>query len=184
MTLLKNQLSIREKSIVFIGFMGVGKTTVANLVAKKLYRDFIDIDEEIEKQYNMPITAIFEQLGEHEFRSKEREYVLNYCQQPLKVISLGGGAFMQPEIREACLNHSIVFYLDISWKSWKERLNMLIDSRPVLQSKSIEDIETLFNDRRAIYENHNSKLVTDDFNEEEVADYIIESIKLAWELYD
>lgn len=182
--MLTNQLSIKEKSIVFIGFMGVGKTTVANIVAKKLYRDFIDIDEEIEQEYGMPITQIFDQLGEQEFRAKEKEYVLNYCQKPLKVISLGGGAFMQDEIREACLKHSIVFYLDISWKSWKERLNMLIDSRPVLQNKSIEDIETLFNERKAIYKEHNSKLVTDDFNEEEVADYIIESLKLAWELYD
>lgn len=179
-----NQLSIREKSIVFIGFMGVGKTTVANLVAKKIFRDFIDIDEEIEKEYGISTTEIFEQFGEAEFRAKERDYVLYYCKQPLKVISLGGGAFLQDEIKEACLEHSIVFYLDISWKSWKERLSMLIDSRPVLQDKSIEDIETLFNERKAIYEEHNSKLVTDDFNEEEVADYIINSLKLAWELYE
>src|SRR5699024_5303045 len=181
--MIENNASLKEKSIVFIGFMGVGKTTVANIVAQKLYRDFIDIDEEIEKEYGMPTTQIFEQFGESEFREKEKQYVLNYCKQPLKVISLGGGAFMQEEIREACLAHSIVFYLDISWKSWKERLNMLIDSRPVLQNKSIDDIETLFNERKAIYEDHNSKLDTDDFDEEEVADYIIESLKLAWELH-
>ena len=49
----------KEKNIVFIGFMGAGKTTIGKLVAKKLYRDFIDIDEEIEKEYNMPIPKIF-----------------------------------------------------------------------------------------------------------------------------
>lgn len=182
--MIENKISLKEKSIVFIGFMGVGKTTVANLVAKKLYRDFIDIDEEIEKEYGMPITQIFEQLGEKEFRAKEKEFVLNYCKQPLKVISLGGGAFMQDAIKEACLKHTIVFYLDISWKSWKERLNMLVDSRPILQNKPIEDIENLFNERKTIYEEHNSKLMTDDFNQEEVANYIIDSLKLAWELYD
>lgn len=175
--------SIREKSLVFIGFMGVGKTTVAQRVAKKLYRDFIDIDQEIEKEFGMPTTDIFKEIGEAAFRAKEKEYVLHYCQQPLKVISLGGGAFMQEDIRNACLDHSIVFYLDISWDSWKERLHMLVDSRPVLQNKSIEDIETLFNERRTLYEDHNSKLVTDNFNEEEVADYIIDSVKLAWDLY-
>lgn len=175
--------SIREKSLVFIGFMGVGKTTVAQRVAKKLYRDFIDIDQEIEKEFGMPTTDIFKEIGEAAFRAKEKEYVLHYCQQPLKVISLGGGAFMQEDIRNACLDHSIVFYLDISWDSWKERLHMLVDSRPVLQNKSIEDIETLFNERRSLYEDHNSKLVTDNFNEEEVADYIIDSVKLAWDLY-
>ena len=175
--------SVREKSLVFIGFMGVGKTTVAQLVAKKLYRDFIDIDQEIEKEFGMPTTEIFKKIGEAAFREKEKDYVLHYCKQPLKVISLGGGAFMQEDIRNACLDHSIVFYLDISWDSWKERLHMLVDSRPVLQNRSIEDIETLFNERRTLYEDHNSKLVTDNFNEEEVADYIIDSVKLAWDLY-
>ncbi|MEI3611821.1 shikimate kinase [Pseudogracilibacillus sp. SO30301A] len=175
--------SVREKSLVFIGFMGVGKTTVAQLVAKKLYRDFIDIDQEIEKEFGMPTTEIFKKIGEAAFREKEKEYVLHYCKQPLKVISLGGGAFMQEDIRNACLDHSIVFYLDISWDSWKERLHMLVDSRPVLQNRSIDDIETLFNERKTLYEDHNSKLVTDNFNEEEVADYIIDSVKLAWDLY-
>src|SRR5690625_4390268 len=179
-----DRTSVKEKSLVFIGFMGVGKTTVAQLVAKKLYRDFIDIDMEIEKEYNMATTEIFKLIGEEKFREKEKEYVLHYCKQPLKVISLGGGAFMQEEIKEACLEHSIVFYLDISWDSWKDRLHMLVDSRPVLQDKSIEDIHTLFNERKSLYEEHNSKLVTDDFNVEEVADYIIDSVKLAWELYD
>lgn len=180
---MEQELSIREKSLVFIGFMGVGKTTVAKLVAKKLYRDFVDIDEEIEKEFQMPITEIFEKLGEKKFREKEREMVLHYCQQPLKVISLGGGAFMQEEIREACLKHSIVFYLDISWESWKDRLHMLVDSRPVLQNKSMKDIHALFNERKAYYAEHNSKLLTDDYNPEEVADYIIDSVKLAWELH-
>src|SRR5699024_6552233 len=103
--------------------------------------------------------------------------------QPLKVIALGGGAFLQEEIRQYCLDHSIVFYLDISWESWKERLHMLVDSRPVLQNKSMEEIEALFQERKAIYNEHNSRFVTDDTKSEEVADYIIHSLKLAWDIY-
>lgn len=182
--MINSNLSMREKSIAFIGFMGVGKTSVAKLVAKKLYRDFVDIDEEIEKEFGMPTTEIFNQIGEKKFREKEKEYVLHYCHQPLKVISLGGGAFMQEDIRKACLDHSIVFYLDISWDSWKDRLHMLVDSRPVLQNRSLDDIEQLFIARKSTYEEHNSKLVTDDYNVEEVANYIIDSIKLAWDLHD
>ncbi len=176
--------NIREKSLVFIGFMGVGKTTVAQIVAKKLYRDFIDIDEVIEQEFGMPATDIFREHGEDTFRNKEKEYVFHYCRQPLKVISLGGGAFLQDEIREACLDHSIVFYLDISWESWKDRLHMLVDSRPVLQDKTLQDIEALFHDRKRTYKAHNSKLLTDSYNPEEVAEYIISSIRLAWELYE
>lgn len=174
--------SIREKSIIFIGFMGVGKTTVAKLVANKLFRDFIDIDEEIEKEFNMSTTDIFNQYGESFFREKEKEYVLHYCKQPLKVISLGGGAFLQDDIREACLKHCIVFYLDISWDSWKERLHMLVDNRPILQNKTLNEIKQLFDSRKVIYEQHDSKLLTDNYNPEEVANYVIDSIKLAWEL--
>lgn len=179
-----DRTSLKEKSLVFIGFMGVGKTTVAQIVAKKLYRDFIDIDYEIEKEFQMPTTEIFNLIGEEKFRKKEKDYILHYCKQPLKVVSLGGGAFMQEAIREACLKHSIVFYLDISWDSWKERLHMLVDSRPVLQNKSIDDIEDLFHERKKTYEEHNSTFITDNNDAEEVADYIIDSIKLAWELYD
>lgn len=178
-----NHRNIREKSLVFIGFMGVGKTTVAKLVAKKLYRDFIDIDEEIEKEYGMATTDIFNQFGEKEFREKEKDYVFHYCKQPLKVISLGGGAFLQDDIREFCMDNSIVFYLDISWDSWKDRLHMLVDSRPVLQDKSMEDIEKLFHERKTSYKKHNSKLMTDSYDPEEVAEYIISSVKLAWELH-
>src|SRR5699024_1779244 len=178
-----NHHTIREKSLVFIGFMGVGKTTVAKLVAQKLYRDFIDIDQAIEEEYGMPTTNIFQQYGEKEIRDKEKEYVFHYCHQPLKVISLGGVAFLQYEIRQFCLGNSSLFYLDISWDSWKERLNMLVDSRLVLQDKSMEDIESLFHERKSSYAEHNSKLMTDAINPEEVADYIISSLKLAWELH-
>jgi len=178
-----NSLSLREKSIVFIGFMGVGKTTVAKLVAKKLYRDFVDIDQEIEKEYGMPTTEIFKQFGEESFREKEKEYVFHYSLQPLKVIALGGGAFIREDIRNICLENNIVFYLDISWESWKDRLHMLVDSRPILQNRSLDEIEKLFNERKNFYREHNSSLKTDNVSVEEVADYIIDSLKLAWELY-
>lgn len=181
---MKTRHAIREQSLVFIGFMGVGKTTVAQLVAQKLYRDFIDIDQAIEQEFEMPTTEIFQTYGEATFRKKEKEYVHYYCKQPLKVISLGGGAFMQENIRDVCLNNAIVFYLDISWDAWKDRLHMLVDSRPVLQNKSLEEIENLFNERKPLYAQHNSKLVTDTFDPEEAADYIIDAIKLSWELYD
>lgn len=176
--------NIREKSIVFIGFMGVGKTTIGQLVAKKLYRSFIDIDKEIEEKFNMSIPKIFETLGEQTFRETEKAVISEYCQQKLKVISLGGGAFLQEEIRDICLSNSIVFYLDVSWDSWKDRLDILIDSRPVLQGRTIEEIEELFHKRKNSYSQHHSKFNTDDLDPEEAADYIVKSLKLAWEIYE
>ncbi|MFB5661970.1 shikimate kinase [Alteribacillus sp. HJP-4] len=179
-----NNFALREKSIIFIGFMGVGKTTIGKLVAKKLYRSFIDIDEEIVKEFNMPIPDIFSTFGESVFREKEKELIQHFTNQKLKIISIGGGAFMQPEVRDICLANCIVFYLDISWDSWKDRLQIIIDSRPILQGRSMEEIEKLFYKRKEIYSTHHSKLLTDEKNEDEIAEYITESLKLAWEMYD
>lgn len=178
------EVPLREKSIVFIGFMGVGKTTIGSLVAKKLYRDFIDIDVEIEKEYGMPITQIFDMIGESEFRRKEKEFITKVCTQRLNIISLGGGAFLQKEIRDICLSNCIVFFLDLSWESWKDRISLIIDSRPVLKGRTIEEIEDLFYKRQEIYSMHHSKISTDNLEVEEAADYIAESIKLAWDLYE
>lgn len=175
---------LREKSIVFIGFMGVGKTTIGELVAKKLYRTFIDIDKEIEKEYNMPTSDIFKKIGEKAFREKEKSLISHYCQQKLKIISVGGGAFLQEDIKKICLANCIVFYLDISFESWKERLNIIIDSRPVLKGLTPEEMEELFYKRQGIYSQHHSKFETDNLDVEEIADYITESLKLAWDLYE
>ncbi|AGK52785.1 shikimate kinase [Bacillus sp. 1NLA3E] len=180
--MVNREVPLRERSIVFIGFMGVGKTTIGKLVAKKLYRDFIDIDEEIQKEYNMPVSQIFEKIGEKAFREREKSLITSLCDQKLKILSLGGGAFLQEEIKKVCLSKCIVFFLDLSWESWKDRISLIIDSRPVLQGKSIDEIEELFNKRQEIYAVHHSKVETDNHDVEEVAQFIVDSLKLAWEL--
>lgn len=181
---MDREISLREKSVAFIGFMGVGKTTIGKLVAKKLYRDFIDIDEEIEKEFKLPVSEIFKTIGEEAFRKREKELVISTCRKKLNIISLGGGSFLQEDIRKECLDNCIVFYLDLSWDTWKERIGLIIDSRPVLQGKSLEDIEKLFNERKEIYAEHHSRVLMDDLECEEVADYIVDSLKFAWDLYD
>jgi len=179
-----NNLNYREKNIIFIGFMGVGKTTIGKLVAKKIYRSFIDIDHEIEKEFAMSIPEIFDKYGEKVFRQKEKEMITKYSDQRLKVISIGGGAFLQEEIREICLRTSIVFFLDMSWESWEERVDILIDSRPVLQNLTLEGMKELFLKRQDVYDIHHSRYNTDQQSSEEVADYIIDSLKLAWQLHE
>ncbi|MEW9675706.1 shikimate kinase [Lentibacillus sp. L22] len=167
-----------EKSIVLTGFMGVGKTTVGQLLANKLKRPFVDIDDEIEKEYRMAATEIFKTIGEKAFRQKEIETVIRHAKQRCKIISLGGGAFMQEKIRGACLENCIVVHLDISWELWKKRMEMLVDTRPILQNKKIEEIEALFYKRRNVYSKSHSTLLTDSNNEEEVAEHIINMLRL------
>lgn len=167
-----------KKSLVFIGFMGVGKTTVAKVIAKKRRLTFIDIDQAIEKEFGMPTTNIFEKFGEKKFREKENEYVLRYSKLPNKIISLGGGAFLQESIRQACLKDTTVIFLDISWEEWKRRLPILTHSRPVLQNKSMAEIKELFYARKKTYSKHHLKVVTDKMNQETIANHILDRLHL------
>ncbi|ASS89078.1 MULTISPECIES: shikimate kinase [Aeribacillus] len=179
------EIPLREKNIVLIGFMGVGKTTIGQLVAKKLYRDFIDVDQEIEKKQNMPISLIFQKFGEDYFRKIEKEYIVDICTNTrLKVVSLGGGAYLQEEVRNACLSNCIVFLLDLSWDSWKDRMPLLVENRPLLKEKSMEEIEKLFIKRQNAYSLHNSKVSTNNLDPETVADEIVNSVKLTWSIYE
>lgn len=184
--MLKNrEIPLRERNIILIGFMGVGKTTIGRLVANKLYRDFIDIDQEIETRNNMSIREMFNKLGEEKFREIEKNTIQQICTHTrLKVISLGGGAFLNEEVREICLSTSVVFFLDLSFESWKERLDLITEDRPILRNKSLEEIKELFHNRQHIYTFNNSKISTDDLNPDESADYIVNTLKLGWEIYE
>ncbi|GEL07121.1 shikimate kinase [Salisediminibacterium halotolerans] len=169
--------SYNEKNIIFIGFMGVGKTTVGQIVAEKLSRPFIDIDNEIEKAFNKSIPDIFAEDGEAAFREKERELMRQHCLDRLKVISIGGGAFQNEEIRKICMDHAIVIFLDISWESWRERMDSLVDTRPVLQNSTDDEIKDLFYRRKAVYAEHHLRIDSDEQSSEEIADYVTKELK-------
>lgn len=174
-----NQAELYGRNIVLIGFMGAGKTTVGQILASKLGRAFIDIDQEIEKAYQMPITEIFSEMGEEVFREKEKNMISDYCKETGKVLSLGGGAFIQEEIRQACLMNCIVCHLAISWEAWEERMGVLVDSRPVLQGKTTEEVKALFLERQQLYADNHFQINTDKLTEEEVAEEIIACLENA-----
>ncbi|WP_110928692.1 shikimate kinase [Bacillus massiliglaciei] len=171
-------IALQEKSLVFIGFMGAGKTTVGEAVAKELGREFIDIDQEIEQELKMPTSAIFEKIGEKAFREKEKTTIHKFCMEKQKVISVGGGAFLQQEIRDICLSECVVIFLDISWDAWKDRISLIMDSRPILQGKTTEQMKELFTNRQAIYSNHHLKIQTDGLEVKDITNRIIETLRL------
>lgn len=133
----------------------------------------------------MPISLIFQKFGEDYFRKIEKEYIVDICTNTrLKVVSLGGGAYLQEEVRNACLSNCIVFLLDLSWDSWKDRMPLLVENRPLLKEKSMEEIEELFIKRQNAYSLHNSKVSTNNLDPETVADEIVNSVKLTWSIYE
>ncbi|AOM84015.1 shikimate kinase [Salisediminibacterium beveridgei] len=166
------------RTLVFIGFMGVGKTTVGELVADRLDVPFKDSDEEIVKAFDeMTIPEIFHTYGEQAFRNKEKETILQLIDAEKQVLSLGGGAFMQEAVRQKCLEEAVVIFLDMTFAAWKERFPELISSRPLLQTKSMAEIETLFAERRSLYDAHHIRVLTDEITPEEAAEQIFQSLE-------
>lgn len=170
-----------SKHIIFVGFMGVGKSTIGQRVAKALSRDFIDTDKAIEQRFQASIPQIFEQWGEPAFREAERETILDICQDnSSKVIALGGGAYLNEDIRRVCQQCGIVFYLHLSWEQWLKRLPLLRDDRPLLQHKSLAEIEELYQRRQAIYEVNTTKVVVDGLEPDEAAEQVLQRLQHLW----
>ena len=115
-----------KKNLVFLGMMGSGKSTIGSLVAKKLKLNFVDIDREIEKKLNISIKKIFETKGENYFRKVEEQTTLKKLKLNSSVISLGGGAFINKNIRQEVIKNHLSF-----WLNWDDKtlLNRIKDSR-------------------------------------------------------
>ena len=89
-----------KKNVVLTGMMGVGKSTIGRSLALKLSYDFVDIDKIIEKIEGSSISSIFKKKSENYFRSLEHKITLKELEKNNMVISLGGGAFLNNEIRD------------------------------------------------------------------------------------
>ncbi len=88
-----------DRSIVLVGLMGAGKSSVGKRLAQRLGLPFVDADTEIEAAAGMTIAEIFAQHGEPHFREGERKVIARLLDGPPKVLATGGGAFMDPETR-------------------------------------------------------------------------------------
>ena len=112
-----------KENLVFLGMMGSGKTSIGLLVAKKLKLNFIDIDHEIEKELGIKISDIFETRGEIYFRSIEEKITLKTLKKNNIVVSLGGGAFLNNNIKKEVLKNHYSFWLNWNYKTLIRRIN-------------------------------------------------------------
>ena len=102
--------------------MGVGKSTIGKIVAKKQGLTLIDTDQNIEKKFSMKISEIFENKGEGFFRQQEEKEVLESLKKSKCIIALGGGAFINKSIRDVILKNSISVWLDVNLKTLNKRI--------------------------------------------------------------
>jgi len=137
-------------NIVFLGMMGSGKTSIGKLVSKKLKLNFFDTDNEIENEVGMRISRIFKEKGEGYFREIEEKITSNILEKKNIVISLGGGTFINKNIREKILSKHLSFWLN--WKS--EILIRRIKNsskRPIVIHSSSSELNNLIKKRSIIY---------------------------------
>ena len=124
----------KRGSIVLIGMMGVGKSTVGRRLAARLGLAFVDADEEIEKAAGMTISEMFERYGEGYFRDGERRVIARLLYDEPKVIATGGGAFMQEETRALILDQGTAIWLDADIDTLVDRVSRR-EGRPLLKGK-------------------------------------------------
>ena len=162
-----------EKNLVLLGMMGVGKSTLGKIVAKKLNLKFVDTDLNIEKKWSMKISEIFENKGEDFFRIEEEKEVLECLKKNKIVLALGGGAFMNKNIRNLILKNSLSFWLDLNLKTVNERVKWN-KKRPLLNHQNTEEIiKKLYSERKNIYKLAQYKINCDKMPKGKIVEKII-----------
>jgi shikimate kinase len=103
--------ALRARSVVLVGLMGAGKSSVGRRLAQTLDLPFFDADDEIERAAGCSVSEIFAQMGEGAFRDGERRVIARLLDGPPHVLATGGGAFMNPETRALIAEKAISIWL-------------------------------------------------------------------------
>ena len=161
-----------KENIVFLGMMGSGKTSIGSLVAKKLNLDFIDIDKEIEKELGLSIKKVFLNKGEDYFRKFEEKITIKKLRLKPTVISLGGGAFLNNNIRKEVLKNHLSF-----WLNWDHEIiiNRIKNSkkRPLTINSTNNQLIDLIKKRSIIYSKALYEIKCDNLFKDEIVEKIL-----------
>ena len=122
------------RSIVLVGMMGVGKSSIGRRLATRLGIPFVDADAEIEKAAGMSITDIFAHRGEADFRSGEARVIARLLDGGPQVLAAGGGAFMNDGTREAIREKGVSIWLNADLDVLLRRISKRRNERPLLQT--------------------------------------------------
>lgn len=139
------------KTIVLVGLMGCGKTSIGRRLAKRLELEFFDSDQEVEAAAGCPIKEIYDVFGEEAFKSGERRVIERLLGQRTHVLATGGGSFIIDETRELIKKQAISVWLKADLNTLISRVSRRSD-RPFLHEKNQEEVLTqLVEERYPIY---------------------------------
>ena len=165
--------ALGSKSLVLVGMMGAGKTSVGKRLAARLGLDFIDADAEIESAHRMTIPEIFAKHGEAYFREGERKVVARLLEAGPRVIATGGGAFLHKATRSRIKQHAISVWLKADFDVLMRRVRKK-SNRPLLQTPDPEGtLLRLIEERYPIYAEADHEVLSKDGPHEIVIEDIL-----------
>jgi shikimate kinase len=143
--------ALGRRSIVLVGMMGAGKSSVGRRLAARLGLAFIDADTEIEAAAGMSIADIFSAHGEAYFRSGEARVIARLLEGGPQVMATGGGAIINPDTKAAIRAKGVSIWLDAEYEVLLRRVKRRTD-RPMLKTADpAETLKRLLAERNPVY---------------------------------
>ena len=167
-------------NLILTGFMGTGKTSLGKLLANRLGRGFVDLDQKIEQDSGMKITDIFAEHGEKYFRELEKDMVKKVCARKNLVIATGGGTVKDQENIQLLKNSGVIICLTTEPEEIFSRTERR-GERPVLDNGGEERLATikkLLAERQKFYEQADYTVDTTDWSPLQIMNDICEHFKL------
>ncbi len=144
-------VALGPRSLVLVGMMGAGKSSIGRKLAQRLNLPFVDADAEIEHAADMSISDIFAKHGEPYFRAGEARVIARLLEGGPQVLATGGGAFMHPQSREAIRAKGISVWLKAEYDVLMKRIKRRGD-RPMLKTEDPgETLRRLMQERDPVY---------------------------------
>lgn len=173
----KTREALGNRNLVFVGLMGAGKSAIGKIVAGALGLPFVDSDNEIETVSRMSINDLFAAYGEPEFRALESRVICRLIETGPRVISTGGGAFINDNTRQLIKDHEAVSVwlnadLELLWMRVSKR-----NTRPLLKTENPKQtLKDLMDARYPVYAQADIAVKSRDVRKEEVANDVLAAI--------
>lgn len=166
-----------DRPIVLVGLMGAGKSTVGRRLAKRLGLSFVDSDSAIEDAAGLSAAEVFERFGESDYRDGERRLVARLIDGTVRVISTGGGVFVDPSTRELLNERAITVWLDAPVDVLADRTSRR-DTRPLLRNDDPKaTLERLAEEERPSYSAAHIHVKSGNGAHRDVVDSIISAVE-------
>jgi len=169
--------ALGARSIVLIGMMGAGKSTIGRRLAARLRLPFLDADVEIEAAAGMSIPDIFETHGEAHFRDGEARVIARLLDSGPAVIATGGGAFMREETRKRIADKAVSIWLKADLDVIMKRVKRRAD-RPLLQTEDpAATVARLLEVREPVYQGADLTIASRDVPHDRIVDECIDALR-------